>query len=162
MSPLELRPIEREEVASIVDLIQRAIERGCREHYDSAQRHAVFLTCAQELFSETPGTFASIVVVRNDAPVGFTQFDPTTGRLRALFVDGDVQHLGIGTLLITAIERRVRLEGGKRLYGAMSLNAVAFYTLAGFRSLGGPERHTCAGVLVPLVRMEKLFLVEKE
>ena len=83
--------------------------------------------------------------------MGFTQFDPTTGRLRALFVDGDVQHLGIGTLLITAIERRVRLEGGKRLYGAMSLNAVVFYTLAGFRSLSGPERHICAGVLVPLV-----------
>lgn len=162
MSPLELRPIELEEVASIVDLIQRAIERGCREHYDPAQRHAVFLTCSQELFAETPGLFESIVVARNDAPVGFAQFDPTTGRLRALFVDGDVQHLGIGSLLIAEIERRVRLEGGKRLYGAMSLDAVAFYTLAGFRSLSGPERHTCAGVLVPLVRMEKLFRLEKE
>ena len=162
MSPLELRPIELEEVPSIVHLIQRAIERGCRERYDSAQRQAVFLTCSQELFSETPGLFESIVAARNDAPVGFAQFDPTTGRLRALFVEGDVQHLGIGTLLLTEIERRVRLAGGKRLYGAMSLNAVAFYTLAGFRSLGGPERHTCAGVLVPLVRMEKLLRRENE
>jgi GNAT superfamily N-acetyltransferase len=162
MFPLELRPIEREEVASIMELIERAIERGYREHYDSAQRHAVFLTCSQELFSETTGLFESIVVARNDAPVGFAQFDRTTGRLRALFVDGAVQHIGIGTLLITEIEGRVRLAGGKRLYGAMSLNAVAFYTLAGFRSLSGPERHTCAGVLVPLVRMEKLFRLEKE
>ena len=157
MFPLELRPIELEEVAAIVGLIQRAIERGCCEHYDSAQRHAVFLTSAQELFTETPGPFESIVVARNETLVGFAQFAAPMGQLRALFVDGDVQHLGIGTLLITEIERRVRLQGGTRLYGAMSLNAVPFYTAAGFHPLGGPERRTSAGVSVPVVRMEKLL-----
>jgi GNAT superfamily N-acetyltransferase len=157
MSPLELRPIELEEVTAILGLIQRAIERGCRERYDPAQRHAAFRTYAEELFAEPPGLFESIVVTQNESPVGFAQFDPATGRLRALFVDGDVQHLGIGTFLITEIERRVRAQGGRRLYGAMSLDAVPFYTLAGFRPLGGPERRASAGVSVPVVRMEKLF-----
>jgi GNAT superfamily N-acetyltransferase len=157
MLPLELRPIRFEEVAAILGLIQRAIERGCREHYDSAQRNAVFLAYAQGLFAEAPGPFESIVAVRNEVPVGFAQFDPATGRLRALFVDGDLQQLGIGTRLIAEVERRIRVQGGRRVYGAMSLNAVPFYTLAGFHPRSGPEHLTSAGVLVPIVRMEKLL-----
>jgi GNAT superfamily N-acetyltransferase len=110
-----------------------------------------------DLFAEALGPFESIVAVEEDARAGFAQFDPATGRLRALFVDGDAQRLGIGSLLLTEIERRVQRRGGKRLYGAMSLNAVRFYTLAGFRPCSGPERLTSAGVSVPVVRMEKLF-----
>jgi GNAT superfamily N-acetyltransferase len=156
-SSLDLRPIRFEEVAAILELIQRAIERGCREHYDPAQRNAVFLSYAHGLFAEAPGPFESIVAVEADAPVGFAQFDPAAGRLRALFVDGHAQHRGVGRLLLAEIERRVRRRSGRGLHGAMSLNAVPFYTLAGFRPCGGPERLTTAGVSVPVVRMEKLF-----
>jgi putative acetyltransferase len=154
-SSLELRPVRFEEVAQILSLIQRAIERGCREHYDSGQRHAVFLTYAQALFAEVRGPFESIVATRENPPVGFAQFDPVTGRVRALFVDDDAQHLGVGRLLLAEIERRARLRSGQRLHGAMSLNAVPFYALAGFRPCGGPEHLRAAGVLVPVVRMEK-------
>ncbi|HEX3903464.1 MAG TPA: GNAT family N-acetyltransferase [Polyangia bacterium] len=152
-----LRPIRFEEVAATLDLIQRAIDHGCCEHYDRAQRNAVFLTYAQGLFAEVPGPFESIVAVDGEAPVGFAQFDPAADRLRALFVDGHAQHLGIGSLLLAEIERRLQRRGGRRLHGAMSLNAVPFYTRAGFRPCSGPERLTSAGVPVPVVRMEKLF-----
>ena len=156
-SSLELRPVRFEEVAAILDLIKRAIEQGCREHYDLAQRNAVFLTYAQGLFTEALGPFESIVAVGECVPVGLAQLDPPTDRLRALFVDAHAQHLGIGSRLLAEIERRVQRRGGKRLHGAMSLNAVPFYTRAGFRPCGGPERLTSAGVSVPVVRMEKLL-----
>ena len=39
----------------------------------------------------------------------------------------------------------------------MALNAVPFYARAGFRACGGPERLSSTGVLVPIVRMEKLL-----
>ncbi len=156
-SSLELRPIRFEEVAAILDLTKRAIERGCRAHYDPAQRNAVFLSYARGLFAEALGPFESIAAVEEDAPVGFAQFDPATDRLRALFVDGQAQHRGVGRLLLAEIERRVRRRSGRRLHGAMSLNAVPFYTLAGFRPCSGPERLISAGVSVPVVRMEKLF-----
>jgi len=39
----------------------------------------------------------------------------------------------------------------------MSLNAVPFYVLAGFRPCGGAEHLRTGGVRVPVVRMEKLF-----
>ena len=156
-SALELRPIRFEEVAAILGLIQRAIERGCREHYNPAQRSAVFLTYAQGLFAEAPGPFVSIVAAESEAPVGFAQLDPSAGRLRALFVEGDRQGAGIGSLLLSEIESQVRQRGGRHLTGAMSLNAVPFYARAGFRPCGGPERLTSAGLAVPVVRMEKLF-----
>ena len=154
---LGLRPIHFEEVAAILGLIERAIERGCREHYNPAQRRAVFLTYARGLFAEALGPFESIAAVREDVPVGFAQFDPATDRLRALFVEGDVQNRGVGKLLLGEIERRARRHGGKRLHGAMSLNAVPFYATAGFRALNGPELLASAGISVPVVRMEKLF-----
>ena len=156
-SSLELRSIRFEEVAAILDLIRRAIERGCSQHYDPGQRNAVFLTYARGLFAEAVGPFEGIVAVREDALIGFAQFDPITGRLRAVFVDGDAQQSGVGSRLLAEIERRLRLRGGKRLYGAMSLNAVQFYARAGFRSLSGPECLASAGVSVPVVRMEKLL-----
>ena len=154
---LELRPIQFEEVAAILGLIERAIERGCREHYDPAQRRAVFLTYARGLFAEALGPFESLVAVQEDEPVGFAQFDPATDRLRALFVEDEVQHRGVGSLLLEEIERRARRRGSKRLHGAMSLNAVPFYARAGFRALGGAERLASAGISVPVVRMEKVF-----
>jgi GNAT superfamily N-acetyltransferase len=117
----------------------------------------VFLTYARGLFAEALGPFESVVAVQEEAPVGFAQFDPATSRLRALFVEGDVQHRGVGSLLLGEIERRVRGRGGKRLHGAMSLNAVPFYARAGFRALRGPERLASAGISVPVVRMEKVF-----
>jgi putative acetyltransferase len=154
---LELRPIRFEEVAAVLALIQRAIERGCREHYNPAQRRGVFLAYAQGLFAEVPGPLVSIVAAQMEAPVGFGQLDLATGRLRALFVEGDRQGAGIGGLLLSEIENQHRRRGGRRLTGAMSLNAVPFYARAGFRACGGPEHLTSGGVTVPVVRMEKLF-----
>ena len=156
-SSLELRPIRFEEVAAILDLIKRTIARSCREHYDPAQRNSVFLTYAGGLFTEVLGPLESIVAVVDEAPVGFAQLDPAADRLRALFVDDRAQRLGIGSRLLTEIERRVQRRGGKRLHGAMSLNAVPFYMRAGFLPCSGPERLTSAGVSVPVVRMEKLL-----
>ncbi len=156
-SSIALRPIRFEEVSAILDLIQRAIGRGCREHYDPAQRNAVFLTYARGLFAEALGPFESIAAVQQDVLVGFAQSDSATDRLRALFVDGDVQHRGVGSLLLAEIERRARRRGGKRLCGAMSLNAVPFYARAGFRALSGIERLASAGISVPVVRMEKVI-----
>ena len=156
-SSLELRSIRFEEVASILDLIHRAIEHGCRDHYTPAQRRAVYLAYAGWMFAEVPGPFESILAVQGGTPVGFGQFDPAGGWLRALFVDGETQHRGIGSTLLAEIERRARQRGTTRLCGAMSLNAVPFYAAVGFRPLGGPERLTSAGVWVPVVRMEKLF-----
>jgi GNAT superfamily N-acetyltransferase len=164
-SSLEVRAIRFEEVSATLDLIRRAVECGCRSHYAPAERSAVFASYAQNLFVEALGPYDTIAAVDRNPPdppdppggrlIGFAQLDPTASRLRALFVDGDLQQRGVGTALLAEIERRARGRGLTRLHGAMALNAVPFYLRAGFRPCPGPERLVASGVSVPVLRMEK-------
>jgi GNAT superfamily N-acetyltransferase len=70
-------------------------------------------------------------------------------------VAGAFQGQGLGRALLAIVEERARVAGCTELGGAMSLNAVPFYTRAGFTAAAGPERLLTAGVRVPIVRMKK-------
>ena len=150
-----LRTLQFEDVPEILRLVGRAITFGCREHYDPAQRAAVYAAYASTLFVESMGAYESVVAELDGRLAGFAQLDPAGGRLRALFVDAEHQGRGLGRALLAEIEARAARRACTRVHGAMSLNAVPFYARAGFRPLGGEERLMSTGVVVPIVRMEK-------
>jgi GNAT superfamily N-acetyltransferase len=150
-----MRAARFEDVAGILRLIERAIEHGCRDHYDETQRWAVFLGYASTLFVEALGPFATVVAEVDGRLAGVGQVDLAGGGLRALFVDAAFQGQGVGRSLLAAIEARARAAGCTRLGGAMSLNAVPFYAAAGFRPMGPPERLRSAEAWVPVLRMRK-------
>jgi GNAT superfamily N-acetyltransferase len=152
---LAIRAVRFEDVAGILRLIARAIEGGCRAHYDPAQRAAVFQGYASVLFVEAMGPYETLAAVLDGQLVGFAQLDASNGRLRALFVDARVQGHGVGRALLADVEARAALRGRARVHGAMSLNAVPFYERVGFRPCAAPERLTTAGIPLPIVRMEK-------
>jgi putative acetyltransferase len=154
-SPAALRTLRFEDVPEVLRLVHRAVVFGCRAHYDEAQRAAVEVAYASTLFIEALGSFESVVAEIDGRLAGFAQLDPASARLRALFVDGEHQGRGLGSALLAEIEARAVRRGCARVHGAMSLNAVPFYTRAGFRALGGQERLSSTGVVVPIVRMEK-------
>src|SRR5262249_19264421 len=107
------------------------------------------------LFGEALGSFESVVAELDGRLAGFAQLDPGSARLRALFVDGEHQGRGLGRALLAEIEARAARRGCARVHGAMSLNAGPVYARAGCRALGGQERLSSSGVVVPIVRMEK-------
>jgi GNAT superfamily N-acetyltransferase len=152
---LALRAVRFEDVAEILRLIQGAIETGCRDHYDAAQRAAVFAGYAGALFVEALGPYETIAAVLEGRIVGFAQLDGANGRLRALFVDAEVQGHGVGRTLLAEVVARAALHGRARVHGAMSLNAVPFYERGGFRRSGDLELLSTAGIPVPIVRMER-------
>ncbi|HET6282979.1 MAG TPA: GNAT family N-acetyltransferase [Polyangia bacterium] len=154
-SACEIRALRFDDVAEVLRLIQRAIAGGCHDHYSHLQRAAIFATYAHTLFMESLGPFESMAAEQQGRLVAFAQFDPTSNRLRALFVDAAVQQRGLGRVLLADIEARALRHGCARLHGAMSLNAISFYTRAGFHPSGGPEHLMAGGVLIPIVRMEK-------
>jgi putative acetyltransferase len=156
-SALAFRSARFEDVPRLLQLVEGAIEEGCRGHYDDVQRRAVFLGYATNLFVDSIGPFETIVAERDGRPVGMAQLDPKSGGLRALFVAAGLQHQGVGRALLAAVEARARAAGCTRLGGAMSLNAAPFYESAGFRTVAGPERLLTVGIRVPVVRMEKRF-----
>lgn len=151
------RPARFEDVAGILRLVARAVAFGCRAHYDAEQRSAVVATYARGLFVETLGSFETVVAELDGRLVGFAQVDPADERLRALFVDADLQRRGVGRALLAHVEQRAALRGCARLHGAMSLNAVSFYASAGFRASDGAPRlmATEGGITIPIVRMRK-------
>jgi hypothetical protein len=51
-SVMTIRRADFTEVSAILRLIDRAIDQGCRDHYDHLQRRAVFLSYAQSLYLE--------------------------------------------------------------------------------------------------------------
>jgi len=154
---LELRPLRFEEVAEVLRLIRRAVETGCRGAYDADQRQAVWTGYAQTMFAEALGPFQTIVAEVSGRLAGVAQWDAADERLRALFVDGELQGQGIGSALLAEVERGARLRGCVRLRGAMSLNARDFYLREGYRAYSGPEPLRTARTDVPIVRMEKLL-----
>ena len=156
-SSLRLRSARFEDVPEILRLIRRAVEHACREHYAPAQRREVCASYERNLFVEVIGPCETIVAERDGLLAGVAQLDLAAGRLRALFVDADLQRRGVGRALLAKVEERATRRGCARLHGAMSLNAVPFYVKAGFRPCPGPERlaATEVDVAVPVVRMEK-------
>jgi GNAT superfamily N-acetyltransferase len=147
-----------EDMPESLRLIRRAIEHGCRDHYDRRQRDAVYASYACTLFVDVVSPFETIAAEHEARLVGIAALDPASDRLRALFVDAALQGRGVGRALLGAVEERARRRGCVRLSGAMALNAVSFYTRAGFRPSGGPERLTTSGVFVPVLRMDKDLL----
>jgi GNAT superfamily N-acetyltransferase len=152
-----MRPARFEDVPALLELIERAIEHGCSEHYDANQRRAVFLGYAANMFIDAVGPFLTIAAEVGGRLAGMAQLDPAEGGLRALYVDEGLQGQGVGRALLAEVERLARATGCTRVAGAMSLNAVPFYTKAGYRRHPGPERLLTAGIRVPVVRMHKLL-----
>ena len=159
-APLCLRRARFEDVSALLRLIEEAVEHGCREHYGPAQRRAVFLTYAESLFVDVIQPFDTILAERKDRILGVAQLDPTAGRLRALFVASALQGRGLGRVLLTAVERLARAHRLRAIEGAMSLNAVGFYRRAGFESRRGPEQLVRAGVVVPIINMQKALTTD--
>jgi len=150
-----LRAARFEDVPPLLRLIEGAIEHGCRDHYDGAQRRAVYLGYASNLFVDVVGPYQTLVVEIGGRLAAVAQIDVDAGTLRALLVDGAIQGRGVGRALLSAVETRARAEGCSRIRGAMSLNAVSFYAAAGYRPRVGPSRLRSALADVPVVWMEK-------
>jgi putative acetyltransferase len=80
-----------------------------------------------------------LVAVAADVVVGFGQLDGVTGEVEAIYVRPSAARSGVGSRLLSELEHVARDLGLGELFLDSSLNAVPFYTRAGFR---GVERRT--------------------
>jgi len=154
---IHVRTARFEDVAEILRLIARAIEHGCRRHYSARERRAVYASYARCAFVDVMAPYETFVAESDSGGLtAFAQLDPSTGGLRALFVDDEAQGRGIGRGLLAHVMARAAAHGCRRVHGAMALNAVPFYERAGFRPCAGSPHLPVAGVLVAVTRMERL------
>lgn len=155
--PWRVRRASFEDVDPLLRLIERAVEQGCARHYRPAQRRAVFLSYAQCLFIDVLGPAETFVAEVKGVPVGVAQLQPAQGRLSALFIDSAGQSHGYGRTLLAWIEARASSARLRRIHGAMSLNAVSFYSHAGYHPCQGRRELVHSGIVVPVLPMEKFL-----
>jgi len=155
---IRVRDARFEDVPEVLRLIERAIERGCRQHYTARERRGVYASYALRAFLDVVGPYDTLVAESDSgALIGVAQLDSAAGWLRALFVDDEVQGHGLGTALLAHVMARAAARGNRRLLGAMALNAVPFYERAGFRRCAGRDRLLVAGILVAVTPMERVL-----
>ena len=64
--------------------------------------------------------------------VGFSEYDPETRELAAVYVHPDFERRGLGRALLEAAEAAAHARGVDSLHLRASLNAVSFYQRAGY------------------------------
>ena len=114
---MSVRAARFEDVAAILGLIEGAIDHGCRDHYGPAQRRAVYLVYASNLFADAVGPFQTLVAEIGGQLAGVAQLDVDAGALRALFVDAATPRAGRGAALLAAEETAPARPGARAFAG---------------------------------------------
>lgn len=107
----------------------------------------------------TPATLTSqtvIVAELDGKPVAFASGDKRADHfyLDFLFVAPEAQGMGLGRLLIDAVEDHMRQSGHRRLMLESDANAVGFYKSLGFAVLTERDSTMIPGLRIPLMERE--------
>jgi putative acetyltransferase len=94
--------------------------------------------------------------------VGFATLMPRTGEVAAVYVTPAHGRRGIGRRLLTSVEAAARECGLTALHLDASLNAVEFYTRAGYVAERPGLHRLRSGVDIPCIRMIKTVTVHDD
>lgn len=95
------------------------------------------------------------VAVERDQVVGFSQLNPATYEVEAVYVDPAFGRQGIGARLLRLVEDTASARGLRDLRLAASLNAVPFYTACGFVAQPEATYRLSTGITIRCVPMTK-------
>lgn len=94
--------------------------------------------------------------------VGFGQIDLSAGLIQALYVHPDHARKGVGTLLLTSLEREAWSGQVPQLVLCSTLNAVGFYRSQDYIEIGPETTPLADGTSLPRVRMKKVLFTKLE
>ena len=87
--------------------------------------------------------------------VGFGSIVPTLNELRALYVDAQVAHQGVGSAILVELEALAVSAGCSELQMHASVNAEGFYKRYGYVSRERGMHKLAGGLEMPYVQMSK-------
>jgi len=98
-----------------------------------------------------------VVATRNGRTVGFGSIIPKRNELRAVYVHPDLGRQGVGTQIISVLERLAVERGLKELDLDASLNAERFYLKNGYSAMERGIHELRSGHKMPCVKMRKIL-----
>ena len=152
---VSLRPATDDDRAGILDVHLRAIRETCSRSYSPEQVQAWAALLSPDSYSTVLKERVMVVATDGEAIVGFGQLNADTGEVDAVYVLPDCQGQGIGRLLLADLEAKARARGIGVLELSATLNAVPFYSQAGYARRRVAVHRLPTGVELACVRMAK-------
>jgi GNAT superfamily N-acetyltransferase len=147
-------PSDVEEIAAVH---ASAIRDVCGQVYQPTQIQAWISGKTRQGYLRAVAERQVFVALEDERVLGFSELDPKTGEVFAVYVRPDFLRQGVGGALLETLETCARSHGLGRLHLQSTLNAVPFYQAHGFVldamtsfSLGPEASLSCAS-------MHKLF-----
>lgn len=154
---VQIRRATADDIHVVWEIRTIAIREICTAHYPEGEAEAWASAPMRDDFGDVFTQQECFIAEIGGNPVAFGFFHAGEGMLNALFVHPLHTGKGIGRWLLTVIEDKARALSVPKITLLASLNAVPFYTAAGFRSLG-PDKHVHnGGRELDCVKMEKLL-----
>ena len=152
-----VRPAVAQDHEAIWRIRTRAIRSGCISHYAPSD-------VERWVSASMPGDFATVVETvpfhvaqHGDFLVGCGFLNVKQGEIGAMFTDPDAQRMGVATAILAELENIALREGVLTLRLDATLNAVPFYSRAGYHvDKASTYRHP-DGFELPCVTMIKML-----
>jgi ribosomal protein S18 acetylase RimI-like enzyme len=152
-----LRPATVNDGPAVVAVQQSAIRELCVGDYSAEQLASWSSSVASDTFQPSIPSHLFIVAEGANGIVGFADFDDSGGELLSIYVHSEHARLGLGSMLLQAIESRARAAGVQEMVLNSSLTAVPFFERVGFVAAPPTTRRLPDGTEIPVVPMRRAF-----
>jgi len=162
-SPLLIRPALASDAEEIAAVHVSVIRDVCGQVYEPRQIQAWVSGKTHQGYLRAIAERRVFVALRDERVVGFSELDPKTGEVFAVYVRPDCLRQGLGGYLLQTLEACAAEHGLERLHLHATLNAIPFYEAHGFVldamtsfPLGPDTSLACASMHKQLVRSVKV------
>jgi putative acetyltransferase len=129
---LAMRPLLPADVPLLAEIFRASIGELTADDYSEAQREAWAAAADDEAaFGARLAKQLTLLGTIDGSPVGFASLDGNE-RLDMLYVHPAAAGLGVGTMLVDALEKLAAARGAKRLTAEVSDSAQDFFKARGF------------------------------
>jgi GNAT superfamily N-acetyltransferase len=150
-----IRPAQLEDAAAIHGLHIASVRALARLHYGPEQIDAWCGRRSPASYREPIESKVVLVTEQGGKLAGFGQLNLVSATIEAVYVHPCCAGLGVGRVLLLALEEAAIARGLQGLWLDASLNAEAFYRRAGYLALAAIEHELAPGVTIPCVAMSK-------
>lgn len=152
-----IRPATADDVPQLSALHRRSIRALCGSDYSPGQIDAWTQIITDDAYAKLLAMPAVVALVdaSQEEILGIGVATPAGGLVNAIYVDPTHARRGVGRALLSALEDELRVRGVTEVRLNATINAVGFYTAAGYRDDGDAVNELPSGVKLPCRAMSR-------